>query len=262
MTISLAITLLVLGLIGGFFSGWLGIGGGIIMAPLLLYVPTALGVYDGMNMKVVAGLTMVQSLFATGSGVIVHRKFQHVSQPLVLWMGTAITIASLAGALLSKNISADVLLAIFATLALPAALIMLIPRTEPGMEPPASQVTFNRPLAVFSALLIGLIGGMVGQSGAFIIIPVLLYALRIPTRAAIGSSLGITFLAALAGSVGKLATDQIDFSMALFCVMGALAGAQLGGRLSVHTRRRRLRLILAAIIAVTALRMFWDLGTR
>ncbi|MFA5810358.1 MAG: sulfite exporter TauE/SafE family protein, partial [Thermoleophilia bacterium] len=262
VTVSLAITLLVLGLIGGFFSGWLGIGGGIIMAPLLLYVPQTLGVYDGMNMKVVAGLTMIQSLFATGSGVIVHRKFQHVSRPLVLWMGAGITAASLTGALLSKNISADVLLAIFATLALAAAAIMLIPRVEPGMEPLAGQVTFNRPLAVFSALVIGLVGGMVGQSGAFIIIPVLLYVLRIPTRTAIGCSLGITFLAALAGSAGKLATDQIDFEMALFCVVGALVGAQLGGRLSIHTRRRRLRLMLAALIAATAMRMFWDLATR
>jgi len=262
VTLSLAITLLVLGLAGGFFSGWLGIGGGIIMAPLLLYVPSALGVYNGMNMKVVAGLTMVQSLFATGSGVIVHRKFKHVSRPLVLWMGASITAASLAGSLLSKNISADVLLAVFATLALAAAAMMLIPRVEPGVEPLASQVSFNRPLALCSALLIGLIGGMVGQSGAFIIIPVLLYVLRIPTRTAIGSSLGITFLAALAGSAGKMATDQIDYKMALFCVIGALAGAQLGGRLSVHTRRRGLRLILAALIAATAMRMFWDLATR
>ena len=262
MTVSLAITLLVLGLIGGFFSGWLGIGGGIIMAPLLLYVPQALGVYDGMDMKVVAGLTMLQSLFATGSGVIVHRKFQHVCRPLVLWMGAGITMASLAGALLSKNISADALLTIFATLALAAAAIMLIPRTEPGLEPLASEVSFNRPLAFFVALVIGLVGGMVGQSGAFIIIPILLYVLRIPMRTAIGSSLGITFLAALAGSAGKLATHQIDFAMASFCLMGALAGAHLGVRLSIHTSRRRLRLILAVLIAATAMRMFWLLGAR
>ncbi|MHB8922935.1 MAG: sulfite exporter TauE/SafE family protein, partial [Thermoleophilia bacterium] len=67
MTVQLASTLVCLGLAGGFFSGWLGIGGGIIMAPLLLYVPAALGVGD-LDMKTIAGLTMVQSLFATGSG--------------------------------------------------------------------------------------------------------------------------------------------------------------------------------------------------
>ncbi len=98
MTLYLALTLAVLGLTGGFFSGWLGIGGGIIMAPLLLYVPAAIG-SGVLDMKVVAGLTVVQSLFATGSGVLAHRKARHVSRPLVLWMGAGITAGSLAGAL-------------------------------------------------------------------------------------------------------------------------------------------------------------------
>ena len=56
-----------------------------------------------------------------------------------------------------------------------------------------------------------------------------------------------------------MATDQLDYSMAIFCVVGAVAGAQLGGLLSVHTKRRWLRHVLAILIAATALRMFWKL---
>lgn len=63
------------------------------MAPLLLYVPDAIGA-GAIDMKTVAGLTMVQSLFATGSGAIVHRRFQFISRPLVLWMGAGATAAS------------------------------------------------------------------------------------------------------------------------------------------------------------------------
>lgn len=210
-------------------------------------------------MKTVAGLTMVQSLFATGSGAIVHRKFQYLSRPLVLWMGSGATIASLAGAVFSRNMSSDVLEGIFSVLALAGAALMLLPYTEAEEEPTARSVDFNRALALACALAIGLVGGMVGQSGAFIVIPVMLYVLKIPTRTAIGSSLGVVFLAALAGSIGKIATDQLDYSMALFCVVGAVAGAQLGGLLSIHTRRRRLRHVLAILIAATALRMAWDL---
>jgi uncharacterized membrane protein YfcA len=87
----------------------------------------------------------------------------------------------------------------------------------------------------------------------------MLYVLKIPTRITIGSSLGIVFLSALSGSVGKLATGQIEFAMALYCVSGALVGAQLGGHLSEKTKRRWLRRALAALIALTALRMVWDL---
>jgi len=258
MTLFLAATLLVLGIFGGFFSGWLGIGGGIIMAPLLLYVPAAVGA-GSIDMKTVAGLTMVQSLFASGSGAIAHRRFQYISRPLVLWMGIGATAASLAGALYSQNLSSDFLEGIFALLALTAAILMLIPHSEAPEEPTAASVEFNRSLAMLCALMIGFIGGMVGQSGAFIVIPVMLYILKIPTRTAIGSSLGVVFLAALAGSIGKIATGQVVYSMAFFCVIGAIAGAQIGGMLSIHTRRRHLRHVLAFVIAATALRMAWDL---
>ncbi|MBE0428543.1 MAG: sulfite exporter TauE/SafE family protein [Thermoleophilia bacterium] len=259
MTIELAITLLGLGLVGGFFSGWLGIGGGIIMAPLLLYVPPALGVANP-DMKVVAGLTMVQSLFATGSGVIVHRRFQFVSRELVLWMGGIIAVASLTGAVLSRFASAGALMGVFVVLALIAAVMMLIPKKEPSEEPHASEIDFSRPLAAACALILGLVGGLVGQSGAFIIIPVLLYVLKIPTRTTIGSSLGIVFLAALAGSAGKVVTGQVEMAMAVFLIAGALLGAQGGGYLSQITRRRRLRQVLALVIAATAVGMALDLA--
>jgi len=259
VTFYLATTLIVLGLFGGFFSGWLGIGGGIIMAPLLLYVPAAIGT-GSLDMKTVAGLTMAQSLFATGSGAIVHRKFQYISRKLVLWMGAGATIASLAGAVFSRQLSSGVLQGIFTLLALAAAGLMLIPFTEAAEEPAAGSVDFNRALALICALAIGFVGGMVGQSGAFIVIPVMLYIIKIPTRTAIGSSLGIVFLAALAGSIGKIATGQLDYYMALFCVIGAVTGAQLGGLLSINTRRQWLRHVLAVLIAATALRMAWDLA--
>ena len=257
MTTELAIILLVLGLVGGFFSGWLGIGGGIIMAPLLLYVPAWLGA-GNIDMKTVAGLTMVQSLFATGSGVLVHHKFKFVSKSLVAWMGVCIAATSFAGALLSRHVSADVLLGIFAALAAVAAITMFIPLREGVDDLLAGEVEFNRPLAAGFALGLGFIGGLVGQSGAFIIIPFLLYALRLPIRVALGSSLGIVLLAALTGTAGKMIAGQIDYLMALFCVTGALLGAQAGGHLSRRTGKRVLRLVLALLILASAARMAVD----
>ncbi len=260
MTFPLAITLLALGLAGGFFSGWLGIGGGIIMAPLLLYVPSWLGVGE-LDMKTVAGLTVVQSLFATGSGVLVHRRFRFVSRPLVLWAGVPVALSAFAGALLSGSASAELLLGIFAAMAIIAAGLMFIPKREPEDEPRAADVSFNHGLTTAIFLCLGFIGGLVGQTGAFIIIPVMLYILRIPTRTTIGSSLGVVFLAGIAGTLGKALAGQIDYAMALFLVVGAVAGAQAGGYMSQSTGRATLRHILALLIAAAALRIIWGLAT-
>lgn len=260
MTVELAIILLVLGLTGGFFSGWLGIGGGIIMAPLLLYIPAWLGA-GAIDMKTVAGLTMVQSLFATGSAVFVHNKFKFVSRPLVAWMGASIAATSLAGALISKYVSAPVLLGIFAAMAAIAAAVMFFPMKKDSGDVLASEVDFNRALAAVFALALGFVGGLVGQSGAFLVIPFLLYVLRVPTRVALGSTLGIVLLAAITGTAGKVIAGQVDFYMALFCVAGALVGAQAGGYLSKRTDTRVLRLVLALLIFTSALRMTADVLT-
>lgn len=83
-----------LGLATGFISGLLGIGGGILMAPLLLYLPPLLG-FAPVSMKVVAGLTIVQGLTACLSGALTHRKFHFVSGRLTAWTGTTIFATAL-----------------------------------------------------------------------------------------------------------------------------------------------------------------------
>jgi len=99
-----------LGVIAGFLSGLLGIGGGIVMAPLLLYVPPLVGC-EPLSMKVVAGLTIVQGLAACISGVIAHRRFNFVSGGLSSWMGGTIFVAALIGGAGAKHVANHVLLA-------------------------------------------------------------------------------------------------------------------------------------------------------
>jgi hypothetical protein len=246
-----------LGLIGGFAAGLLGIGGGIIMTPLLLYVPPLLGV-GALNMKAVAGLTMAQGLAGSLSGVLTHNRFRFVCKRLVTVMGSSIALASLMGALLSKHVRSDVLLGLFALMAIVAAAMMFVPKHDEGDGMTAERVHFNPALAALVAAAVGFLGGMVGQGGAFILIPLMLCVLHIPTRVTIGSSLGIVFFSALAGVVGKLSTQQIPLSLALALVAGALAGAPVGAQFSKATKTCTLRYVLACLIALTALRMGWQ----
>jgi len=116
MEIDFLITLLFLGLGGGYLSGLLGLGGAIFMIPLLLYVPPLLGVGQ-LDMKQVAAISMVQVLSASLSGLIVHKKNKFVSTSILLYMGIFNAIGNLAGSVVSKYIKSEFLLAIFATLA-------------------------------------------------------------------------------------------------------------------------------------------------
>lgn len=251
---------LLLGLGGGFLSGLLGIGGGIVMAPALLYVLPLTGAAT-LGMKVVTGLTITHGLFASLSGAVRHGSYDFVSRPLVTFMGVPIAIFALGGALLSRSVSDSVLGAVFATLALTAAVIMFIPQPQRDIEVSPRKVTFNRGGAIAIAASIGFLGGLVGQGGSFILIPLMLAVLKIPTRVALGSNLAIVFCASVAGFIGKWSTGQVPIPLAAALVIGAVPGAQLGAFLSRRTRPFTLRLVLACVIAVAAVRIWYDVLT-
>lgn len=254
-------TLLVLGLTGGFFSGLLGIGGAIIMIPLLRFIPPLLGL-GSLDMKVIAGITMVQVFFASASGILAHGRARKVSRELVLFMGGASFLGALAGSVGSKYLNGDVITVIFVVLALVAAGLMFIPRKEWGEDIPADKVRFKRPLASSIALGVGGLAGILGAGGAFILIPLQLHVLKIPTRVAVGSTLGIVLLAASAGLLGKLGTGQVPIPLAAALVAGALPGAWLGTAASLKLKVESLRRILTIVIAATALRMLYDVLVR
>ncbi len=255
MSMALLSTLLGLGLGGGFLSGLLGLGGAIFMIPLLLYVPPLLGV-GHFDMKQVAAISMVQVLSASLTGVLIHNKNKFVSKSLLVTMGVCNAIGNLAGSFYSQHTKSSFLLSIFATLAVIAAVAMFIPKREQGTDAAPDELDYNKPLAMAVSLAIGVFGGMVGAPGAFIYIPVMIYLLNIPTRIVIGSTLGIVFLGAIAGTIGKMATGQIIWPAALALVVGTIPGAQFGGGISKRVNTKYLRMAIAFIIAITGIKMW------
>ncbi len=243
-----------LALVAGFLSGLLGIGGGIVMAPLLLYVPPLFG-FEPMAMQVVAGLTIVQGLAASLSGVLIHRRFNCVSGGLTCWMGAPIFITALAGGAMAGLVANEVLLVIFALLALVAVALVFVPTAKDSENPDLDELSFSRGRAVVAAGSVGLLGGMVGQGGSFILIPLMTSFVQVPTRIAIGSNLAIVFLSSLAAFLGKAVTGQVVWPLALVIAVVVMPAAQVGGFISRKVPVAGLRMLLAACVGIAAVRM-------
>jgi uncharacterized membrane protein YfcA len=250
--------LLLAGASVGFLSGLLGIGGGIVMFPLLLYVPPLLG-FSGIDVKSITGLTMIQGFFAALTAMFYYKKNALVNKSLVLTLGSSLFLSSLTGALVSKGIPDGPLLMVFGTLALIAAAMMLIPRSYEHDERTEDTVAFHKTAAIAIGIVLGFSIGLVGQGGAFILIPTLLYVLKVPLRVALGSTLAIGLFSSSAGLIGKVATNQVPFLMALPLLVGAVPAARWGSVVGKKTDTKYLRWLLAAIICATAVKVWLDI---
>jgi len=245
----------ILGMVAGFLSGLLGIGGGIVLAPLLLYIPPLFG-FGPFTMQVVAGLTIVQSLVAGIIGAVSHRRFHVVSGRLSAYMGASIFIFALIGGAGSRYVSNTILLFMFACLAFSATFLILFPVRHDYEHPEATHLVFSRFRSITAASGVGLIGGLVGQGGSFILIPLMITFVQIPTRIAIGSNLAIVILSSVAGLIGKASTGQIAWRLTFPLLVTIVPATVLGSMVSQKVTIRHLKQILAVVIGLAAVRIW------
>lgn len=257
MDVSFIVVIFLIGFIGSYISGMLGIGGSIIKYPMLLYIPPLVGV-AAFSAHEVSGISAVQVFFATIGGVWAYRKGGYLNKTLIAYMGGSILIGSFIGGYGSKLMSEGGINLIYGILALIAAIMMFIPKK--GLDDiPLEQVTFNKWLAAVLSLIVGVGAGIVGAAGAFLLVPIMLVVLKIPTRMTIASSLAITFISSIGATVGKVTTGQVDYGPAAIMVIASLIASPLGAMAGKKVNTKWLQTILALLITATTIKIWWDI---
>jgi uncharacterized membrane protein YfcA len=245
---------LAIGIVVGFAAGLLGIGGGMVMVPLLVYVLVAQGLTDhALHMALATAIAAIG--FTSLSSVRAHHAFGAVDWPAVRAMAPGTLAGSFAAALITGLIPARPLAIVFTALVFLAA-TQLLPS----------------PIRLFgAAAVIGGVSSALSAGGAFMSIPFLAWC-GVPLRRAIGSAAAIGFPIAVAGTAGHviqgLRTEGLPSwtlgyvylpALALI-VVTSMAAAPLGARLAHRLAVKRLRIVFAALLYVMALQMlagFW-----
>lgn len=247
------VVLLGIGLVGSFLSGLLGVGGAILLIPLLLYLPPMLGA-GRFSMVEIGGMTIVQVLAASLAGLAMHRRQGHFSRAVAWPMSVAIGIGSAIGGAGARYVPDATLQAIFAGIALAAAGLMFLP-AAPDSGEAELPADFKPGRAAALAGAVGVISGLMGAGGAFLLAPLMRTALGLPLRLIIGTSLAVVAVSAGAGTIAKALTHQIPWGPTGYLVAGALLGAPLGAKVSKRLPVKALRWTLAVVIALTAIKM-------
>ncbi|KHE67341.1 sulfite exporter TauE/SafE family protein, partial [Halobacillus sp. BBL2006] len=173
-------------------------------------------------------------------------------------MGVSILIGSFIGGYGSRFMSEDGINIVYGTLALIATIMMFVPKK--GLDDQAlDEVKFNRWLAASLALIVGVGAGIVGAAGAFLLVPIMLVVLKIPTRMTIASSLAITLISSIGATVGKVTTGQVEYLPAAIMVIASLIAAPLGAMAGKKVNTKVLQTILALLILATTIKVWSDI---
>ena len=278
--------ILAMGAAVGFVSGMFGIGGGFLMTPLLIFV----GISPAVAVASVASHIAASSF----SGALSYWRRRAIDPALALVLlcggivGTGLGVWTFT--LLRSLGQLDLMIALSYVILLSTVGALMfweglraIMRTRRGVAPLARRsgshgwihglplkMRFKRSKIYLSVipvvvvgLVIGFIGAVMGIGGGFILIPILIYLLRVPTSTVIGTSMVLTLVTMVIATMLHAVTNHlVDAVLALILMVGGVTGAQFGARAGQKIRGEHLRLLLGLLILAVGIRFAVELGIR
>ena len=245
------IIMLLIGIFGGFISGLVGIGGAIIIYPMLLLLPPLVGL-PTYSAYIASGLTSSQVFFSTLSGSFKAYKNKDFSRTLVLNMGSGMIIGSILGAILANLINVQFVNMVYIIIALLALILMFI-----KVAPSTSHIKFNRLLLITIGGIIGLVSGIVGAGGAFIIIPVLLVIFKLPMKTVVTNSIVIAFISSIGAFIIKLLQGYIPVNSAIPLILGSILFTPLGMKIGQKIPDYIQKMIVSILILIAIIKLIF-----
>jgi uncharacterized membrane protein YfcA len=278
--------IVLLGGLTGILSGLFGVGGGFLTTPLLIFY--------GIPPTVAAASAATQVTGASVSGVIAHSRRKGVDYR----MGGVLVAGGMVGALIGAGLFSvlqslgqiDVVISILYVLMLGSIGTLMmreaVSALRPGLLGKGPQVRKRRhhplvaslpyrwrfyasglyisPLApLILGMLVGILTMLMGVGGGFLLVPAMLYILGMSGNVVVGTSLfQILFVTMVTTMTHALTTKAVDLVLAALLLLGSVLGAQFGTQIALKARPEMLRLALAALVLLIALRMLYGLGVQ
>lgn len=263
MDISLVLVLMALGLGTGFAAGLLGIGGGMIMVPLLTIIFAANGFSNEHIVHMAIATSLATILFTSMSSVRAHHKRGAIRWKIAFLLIPGVLMGSWAGPMIAARLNTRWLAGVFGVFVIISAINMLRPKKSHsgGTMPGPGSMT----AAGFG---IGTLSGLVGAGGGFITVPFLSWR-GVPIHNAVATSAVMGFPIAMSGTLSyvyqgwqigglPLASMGYVYLPALACIATAsILSAPLGAKAAHAMNVRQLRTVFACLLFVLASYMLW-----
>jgi len=259
---------LLLGLFVGYFSGLLGIGGGLIMVPVLSFLFEAQHIAPHNILHLALGTSMATILFTSISSTWQHHAHKAVNWDAFRFITPGILLGTALGALIVGYVATFYLAIFFVLFVYFAATQMLL-----GFKPDATRNYPTRVEVTVAGIVIGSISSIVSIGGGVLSVPYLLWHKQ-PLRHAIATSAALGFPIAFGGTLGYIVTGYfrgvglpayslgyVYLPVLLWLVIGTMLTAPLGAkathRMPVDTLRQIFALVLFVLATRMLIKLFW-----
>lgn len=232
MSLTLILTLLLSVLIG-LSLGMLGGGGSILTVPILTYVA-------GLDPKEAIAASLFVVGVTSAVSAITHARHKRVRWRTGLIFGAAGMAGAFAGGLIGGRIPGTILMIAFALMMLTTSIAMIRGRKKLSEDTGEKKLPLAR--IIIDGLVVGLVTGLVGAGGGFLVVPALALLGGLAMPVAVGTSLVVIAMKSFAGLAGYLTTVSLDWGLVLgvtaTAVLGSFVGARLAGRIPEATLRK------------------------
>jgi uncharacterized membrane protein YfcA len=257
---------LLLGAVVGYFAGLLGIGGGLILVPVLTFIFNVQHFPPDRILHLALGTTMATIVFTSIASLRTHHAHGAVNWKVVKYITPGIIVGTLAGATLVNALSSKVLGIIFVTFIFYAATQMLL-----GISPKPSRILPGR-IGMFGAgSFIGMISSFVAIGGGLLTVP-FLSVCNVRLQHAIGTAAAIGFPIAVAGTIGYIVNGMAqsqplpEYSLGYvyppalgWIVLASMLTAPLGAKATHVMRTATLRKIFVVLLYLLGIKMLMEL---
>lgn len=272
-----------MGLAVGFISGMFGIGGGFLMTPLLIFIgilpavavatvtshitassaSSAISYWRRKSIDIpLALMLLIGGIAGTVGGVWVFSLLRSADLlDLVIALSYVILLMTVGGLMISESVRA--MLRSYQG----HPVVLRRPGSHTWLHGLPFKFRFKRSKIYVSAipvigigLIIGFLGSLMGIGGGFLLVPMLIYFLRVPTATVIGTSTVLTLVTMASATVMHAATNQlVDALLALILMVGGVIGAQFGARAGQNMKAERLRFLLGLLVLGVGIRFAIDI---
>ncbi|WP_405102707.1 sulfite exporter TauE/SafE family protein [Oceanobacillus sp. FSL H7-0719] len=259
---------ILIGLLTAFIGSLMGLGGGIILVPTLLFIASISDAFAWATPQTIVGVSLIVMIFTGLSSTLAYLKVKRVDYKTGLLFLIGSIPGGVIGSWLNQYVDGDAFQLYFGIVMILISLLLFIKKKDPEKAELTGNnvrtfelngVTYRykvkKSLAIILALTVGILSGLFGIGGGSIMVPAMILLFGFPVHIAAATSMFMIFFVSIFSSITHIALGHIAWGYVIFFIPGAWIGGKLGAKVNQKLSGNALGWILRVLLIFIGIRM-------